>query len=117
MPAKPTYTMEKQDPGTQVVSFHGRITFGKETEHCRVQLKELLEQGERRFIFDLGEVEYVDSAGIGFLVTCLTTMGRSGASLRLAALPERVRYVLGITRLQSVFDIFEDRQQALNNFA
>ena len=110
------FTISKHDSGAQVISFKGRVTFGRQTEQCRQNLKELLARGERKFVFDLADVEYVDSAGIGFLVSCLTTLGQSGAKLRLASPPERVRYVLGITRLHTVFEVCETREQALKKF-
>ncbi len=110
------FIISKQDSGCQLVAFHGRVTFGRQTERCRQKLKELLEQGERRFVFDLADVEYVDSAGVGFLVTCLTTLHQAGAKLRLTTVPERVQHVLEITRLNTVFEIFPDRKRALENF-
>ena len=112
----PIYNISKHNSGSQVISFQGRITFGRQTEQCRQTLKELLAQGERHFLFDLSGVEYVDSAGIGFLVSCLTTLGQAGAELRLAAPPERVRYVLRITRLHTVFTVCDTREQALASF-
>ncbi len=110
------YTISGEGGGRQMVSFQGRITFGRQTEQCRHQLKELMAAGDMKFVFDLAEVEYVDSAGIGFLVSCLTSLGSNGARLRLASPPERVRYVLGITRLDTIFEIFDTREQALKNF-
>ena len=112
----PLITTSKHSSGPQVVCFQGRVTFGRETERCRQALKDLLAQGERRFVFDLSGVEYVDSAGIGFLVSCLITLGNEGARLRLAAPPERVRYVLGITKLDTVFALFPSLDQAIKNF-
>jgi anti-sigma B factor antagonist len=105
----------KDDSGAQVIRFEGRITFGRETDACRQFLKRLLADGEREFIFDLTRVEYIDSAGIGFLVSCLTTLAHDGASLRLASPPARVQYVLGITKLYTVFQIFPTLDQALQN--
>ena len=107
------YKIDKHKDGAQVVTFQGRVTFGRQTEQCRQTLKELLSAGENRFVFDLTGVEYVDSAGIGFLVSCLTSVGQAGAKLRLAGPPERVRHVLDITRLDTVFEIVETREQAL----
>lgn len=106
------FTASKQD-STQVLRFQGRVTFGRETERCRQAMKDLLAQGERRFVFDLASVEYVDSAGIGFLVSCLITAANEGAKLGLAAPPERVQYVLGITKLDTVFTVFPTLEQAL----
>ena len=110
------YTIVKHDLGIQVLCFHGRITFGWETEGCRLKLKELLSQGERKYVFDLGDVQYVDSAGIGFLVSCLITLWQGGAYLRLAEAPERVVHVLEITRLRTVFEVFPSREAALQGF-
>ena len=110
------FTVVRHDSGAQVFTFHGRITFGLQTERCREHVKQLLSQGERRFVFDLSDVEYVDSAGIGFLVSCLTTLWRSDAKLRLASPPERVRYVLEITRLDTVFEICPTQEEALKGF-
>lgn len=107
------FTIVKHPSGAQVIRLHGRVSFGRETERCRQALKDLLAQGERHFVFDLSDVEYVDSAGIGFLVSCLITLSNEGAKLRLAAPPERVQYVLGITKLYSVFTIFPSLDQAL----
>lgn len=112
----PLFTIVKHSSGPQVIRLHGRVTFGRETEHCRQALKDLLGQGERRFIFDLSSVEYVDSAGIGFLVSCLITINNEGAKLRLAGPPERVQYVLGITKLYSVFTLFPSLDKALEGF-
>jgi len=107
------YTITKLPSGVVLVTFQGRVTFGRQTEQCRSTLKENLGAGDNRFVFDLGGVEYVDSAGIGFLVSCLTTLGQAGAKLRLAAPPERVRHVLQITRLDTVFAIFDKPEAAL----
>ncbi len=112
----PVFFSSKSDSGAQVVRFQGRITFGRDTERCRQVLKDLMSQGTRHFVFDLKDVEYIDSAGIGFLVSCLITLGSEGARLRLSAPPERVQYVLGITKLDTVFEIHPDLDTALRDF-
>jgi anti-sigma B factor antagonist len=112
----PLYTISESSSGPQVIHFHGRVTFGRETERCRQALKDALSRGERRFIFDLSDVEYVDSAGIGFLVSCLISLNNEGAKLRLAGPPERVQYVLGITKLYSVFTICPSVAKAQEGF-
>ena len=113
---KPLFTILRHESGAQVYRFEGRITFGMETERCRQNLKDLLAKGEGKFVFDLSAVEYVDSAGIGFLVSCLITLQQNGARLRLACPPERVRHVLGITKLDTVFEVLPSQEQALQNF-
>ena len=103
--------------GVQIVELRGRVTFGRHTERCREMLKAALADGERRFVFDLANVEYADSAGLGFLVSCLTSVRQAGAELRLVSPPERVIHVLNITRLNTVFHIDAGQQQALAHFA
>jgi anti-sigma B factor antagonist len=96
----------------RVIPFSGRLTFGADSEKRYAELRRHVERGERNFIFDLGQVPDVDSAGIGFLVTCFSTVIRAGGELRLAAPGNHVLYVLLITRLDTVFPIFESVEEA-----
>jgi anti-sigma B factor antagonist len=109
------FAIDHHKPDIQVVSFRGRLTFGPETQRCREALRAALAGGERNFVFDLAGVEYADSAGLGFLVSCLTTLRQAGAELRLAAVPEKVAHVLHITRLDTVFRIFPSRGEAVTD--
>ncbi len=97
----------------RVLEFRGRLTFGSENEKSYADLRRYVEQGERTFVFDLSRVPDMDSAGVGFLVTCFTTVLRAGGELRLAAPTDRVLYVLLITRLDTVFPVFDSVQAAL----
>lgn len=97
----------------RVLEFTGRLTFGAENEKSYGELRRYVELGEKTFIFDLGSVTDMDSAGVGFLVTCFTTVLRGGGELRLAAPNDRVLYVLLITRLDTVFPVFESVEAAL----
>jgi anti-sigma B factor antagonist len=108
----PLFTTLTHATGAQVFHFEGRMTFGRETEACRQTLKSMLSRGNRNFIFDLSDVEAVDSAGIGFLVSCLTTVRNDGGRLRLANPQQRVEYVLGITKLYTVFEVVPTVEQA-----
>lgn len=108
----PLFRTSQHESGAQLFHFHGRITFGRETEACRQTLKSLLSRGKRNIVFDLSDVEAVDSAGIGFLVSCLTTVRNEGGHLRLAQPQQRVDYVLGITKLYTVFEILPTVEQA-----
>ena len=100
------------DPPPRVLALTGRLTFGPENERSYEEMRRHIERGERRFIFDLSRVPDIDSAGVGFLVTCFTTVLRAGGELRLAAPGNRVFYVLLITRLDTVFPIYESVEAA-----
>ena len=99
----------------RVLEFRGRLTFGEESERRYAELRGHLEQGARTFIFDLSRVPDIDSAGIGFLVSCLSTVSRAKGELWLAAPTNRVLYVLLITRMDTVFPLFESLEAALES--
>src|SRR5713226_7580571 len=93
-------------PALRILEFQGRLTFGAQSEKRYEEVRALLRDGRRHFIFDLSRVPDMDSAGIGFLVSCLTTILRVNGSLALAAPSNRVLYALLITRLDTVFRLF-----------
>ena len=97
----------------RVFEFRGRLTYGPFSEQRYQDLRAEIERGSRYFVFDLSQVPDVDSAGIGFLVECLTTVRRAQGALCLAAPSERVLYSLRITRLDSLFPAFESVEAAL----
>ena len=99
--------------GPRILQFDHRLTFGRECERHYQELRNHIEQGTRHFIFDLRLAPDMDSAGVGFLVMCLTTVRRAGGELRLAAASSRVLYVLLITRLDTVFPIYGSVGEAL----
>jgi anti-sigma B factor antagonist len=110
------FKIARHGSGVQVVSLHGRLTFEPHTDRCRDAVKAALAAGDRRFVFDLSGVDYADSAGLGFLVSCLVSIRQAGAELRLVSPPERVLHVLHITRLDTVFPIDTGQPQALAHF-
>ncbi|HYM12488.1 MAG TPA: STAS domain-containing protein [Bryobacterales bacterium] len=97
----------------RIFAFSGRLTYGPENEQRYEEFRAAMEEGARDFIFDLQHVPDMDSAGIGFLVECLTTSRRMGARLTLAAPSNRVLYSLLITRLDSLFPVYETVEAAL----
>ncbi len=97
----------------EVLVFRGKLTYGLESERRYEELCARLQQGSRCFLFDLREVPDIDSTGIGFLVTCLTTVARAGGRLCLAAPSSAVLHSLAITRLDRLFPAFEDVDTAL----
>src|SRR5713226_5434525 len=100
----------------RLLEFRGRLTFGAESEERYEEVRALIRAGARHFIFDLSRVPDIDSAGIGFLVACLTTILRVSGNLALVAPSNRVLYSLLITRLDTVFPLFESVGDALRYF-
>ena len=99
-----------------LVSLKGTIIAGNDKELLMAKAEELLNAGETRIILDLGQVNYVDSTGIGALVHIHTTAERGGAAVKLLNLTKRIHDVLQITRLSTVFGIYSDLQKAIGSF-
>ena len=98
----------------QVVAFSGRLGYAGESEARYGEMCQGIAEGARIIVLDLERVPDVDSEGIGFLVTCLSTVQRAGGSLRLAGASEKVRQVLHITRLTTLFPVFPSVEAALS---
>jgi len=111
------YLVEKVVNDVMIVDLRGRITLGPETEAVRSKLKELLSAGHLRIILNLGEVTYVDSVGLGTLISGYTSARNAGGNLKLLHLPRGVQQLLQITRLSTVFEIHEDLATAVASFA
>jgi anti-sigma B factor antagonist len=108
--------VEKLVDGVMLVDLHGRITLGAETEALRAKLKQLLSAGYHHILLNLGEVTYVDSVGLSSLVAAYTSARQAGGDLKLLHLPRGVHQLLQITRLSTVFDVYEDLASAVESF-
>ena len=97
-----------------VLEFRGKLTYCQESEHRYQELCAHLKRGSRCFLLDLEQVPDIDSTGIGFLVTCLTTVLRAGGKLYLVAPSDCVLKSLMITRLDHLFPAFESVDAALS---
>jgi anti-sigma B factor antagonist len=111
------YIVEKVIEGVILVDVRGRITLGPETEALRSKLKQLIDSGQQRVILDLGEVSYIDSVGLSTLVASYTSARRAGGDLKLLRLPRGVHQLLQITRLSTVFEVYETLEAARQAFA
>jgi anti-sigma B factor antagonist len=101
-----------------VVRVVGDITLGKGGDVLlKDKINSLLQQGHRKILVDLGQVSYVDSAGLGQLVSVHATATRHGASLKLLNVTKRLRDLLVVTKLLTVFDTFDTEAAALQEFA
>jgi len=100
-----------------VVDVAGRITLGEGSSALRETLKEIVGKGQKNILLNLGEVSYIDSSGIGELVSGFTTVTNAGGKLKLLNLNKRVKDLLQITKLYTVFDVHEDEAHAVRSFA
>ncbi len=107
---------EKDVNGVTVLELNGRVTLGEGSSLLRTKLKDLLSQGKTRLVLDLAEVSYVDSAGLGTLVAGYTSARNQGANLKLANLTKRFHEQLSITKLVTVFDVYDTVQDAVKSF-
>ena len=100
-----------------IVDVAGRITLGEGSSILRDTLRELVNKDQKNVLLNLGEVSYIDESGIGELVSGFTTVTNSGGQLKLLNLNKRVKDLLQITKLYTVFKIFEDEAAATRSFA
>ena len=100
-----------------VLDVAGRITLGEGSSAMRDALRDLVTKNQKKILLNLGEVSYIDSSGIGELVSGFTTVTNSGGQLRLLNLTKRVKDLLQITKLYTVFDVHEDEAAAIRAFA
>jgi len=99
-----------------VVDVAGRITLGEGSSALRDLLREMVGKNQKKILLNLGEVSYIDSSGIGELVSGFTTVTNSGGQLKLLNLNKRVKDLLQITKLYTVFDVHEDEAGAIRSF-
>jgi anti-sigma B factor antagonist len=110
------YMIDKVVDGVLLVDLRGRLTLGPETEAVRTKLKGLLAAGHRRIILNLVEVTYIDSVGLGTLIGGFTSARNAGGELKLLHLPRGVQHLLQVTRLSTVFEIYESLPAAVASF-
>jgi len=98
-----------------IVDCAGRIVFGEESAELRESVKKLIAQSGR-IVLNLAGVSYIDSGGLGTLVALYTTARNAGGSIKLANLTERVSDLLQVTKLLTVFEVFDSEKAALESF-
>jgi anti-sigma B factor antagonist len=102
--------------GVTVVHINGRIELGEGSAAVREVTQELIVKERRQILFDLADVEYIDSSGLGSLVNALTTVRKAGGELKLVNLTRKVQDLLQMTRLYTVFDVLDDETAAIKSF-
>jgi len=102
--------------GVNIVDLSGRITIGEGTIVLKEAVRNLLQRNEKNIRLNLADVSYIDSSGIGELVSSFTTVGNQGGKLKLLSLTKKVHDLLSITKLLTVFEVFDDEAKAIQNF-
>ena len=102
--------------GVTVLDLSGRITLGEGSVQLRDSIRDLIGKGQRRILLDLGDVNYIDSSGLGELVSAYTSAKNQGATVKLLKLTKKVHDLLQLTKLYTVFDIYDDEASAIASF-
>jgi len=106
----------RQVDGVSIVDCSGRITLGEGSVVLRDTVKDLLSKGHKKILLNLGDVNYIDSSGIGELVSAYTTAKNQGGELKLLKLTKKVHDLLQITKLYTVFEVKDDEAAAVKSF-
>ncbi len=107
----------RQVDGVTIMDCSGRITLGEGSVILRDSVRDLLAKGSKKILLNLGDVSYIDSSGIGELVSAFTTVKNQGGDLKLLNLTKKVHDLLQITKLYTVFDVKDDEASAVASFA
>lgn len=107
----------RQSNGVAIVDLSGRITLGEGSVVLRELVRDLLGKGDKNILLNLADVTYIDSSGIGELVSAYTAVKNQGGELKLLKLTKKVHDLLQITKLYTVFDVKDDESAALAAFA
>ena len=106
----------RQVDGVTILDMSGRITLGEGSVQLRDAVRDLLSKGQKHILLNLGDVTYIDSSGIGELVSAFTTAKNQGGELKLLNLPRKVHDLLQITKLYTVFDVKDDEASAIASY-
>ena len=107
---------DREVDGAFVLALDGRIVLGDESQALRVKLKSLIAEGKKKIVLNVDNIRYIDSAGLGILVAAHVSAKTQGASLKLSNVGSRFREVLQITKLLTVFDVYNTEAAAIASF-
>jgi anti-sigma B factor antagonist len=108
---------ERAVDGVTILDLHGKMLIGEGDELLREKINQLVENGTQKIVLNLAEVPYVDSAGLGEIVRCFTTVSRKNGKLKLLHLTKRIQDLLSITKLITVFETYDSEQDAVKSFS
>lgn len=107
---------EREVGGVTILDLHGKILIGEGDDALRDAVNRLVDSGKTKLLLNLAEVPYVDSAGLGEIVRCYTTVSRKGGRLKLLNLTKKIQDLLSITKLLTVFETYDSEQEAIKSF-
>lgn len=107
---------QRQAGDVAILDLDGEVRIGDSSTALRGAIRELVAGGNQKILLNLGGVRYIDSSGIGELIANYTTVGRNGGQLKLLNLTDKVQDLLVITKLLTVFDVYESEPDALNSY-
>lgn len=107
---------ERQAGDITILDMDGKVTIGEGSVALRNTIRRLLGEGKKKILLNLGNVGYIDSSGIGELVSSFTAVNKEDGSLKLLNLTQKIQDLLAITKLLTVFDVFENEGEALSSF-
>lgn len=106
----------RQTGDVSIIDLSGKITIGEGSVQLREAVRKALDEGKKKIILNLGDVSYVDSSGIGELVSSYTTTNNNGGHLKLLNLTKKIQDLLMITKLLTVFETFDNEAAAIESF-
>lgn len=107
---------ERVVEGVSILDLSGRIVLGEGDMQIKERIRDLLADGQRKILLNLGDVSYIDSAGLGALISSYTTVKRETGKLKLVNLTKRIQDLLAITKLITVFDTYDAEREAIDSF-
>lgn len=107
---------QREREGIVILDLTGELTVGGAASALREKLRELAEAGRNQIVLNLAGVDFIDSTGLGAMVVCYTTLQKAGGRLVLLNLKRRQLELLVLTKLSTVFEVFDDQQEAVNSF-
>jgi anti-sigma B factor antagonist len=107
---------ERDSGSVTILDLSGKVTLGEGDNLLKDKLHSLLHQGKKKVLLNLAKVNYVDSAGLGAIVSAYTTVTRDGGSLKLANVTKRLQDLLSITKLLTVFETFDSEDEGVRSF-
>jgi len=108
--------VERVNKGIVIVRPEGKIMGGEETSVLCDTLRQLMNEGVMKIVMDFGKVTWINSAGIGVIMGCFTTIRRMGGNMKFSSPTDKVEYYLQITKLNTVFEIFDACEEAVDSF-
>ncbi len=108
--------VEKDSSGVAVLELSGRVTLGEESSQLRNKLNDVLARGKTRVVLDLANVRHIDSSGLGAIVAGYTSAQSRGANMKLSNLTRKLRDQLNITKLVTIFEVYDTIEDALKSF-